>query len=51
MEVGDRLTINIENYGFGTIRTYASDLGFANKRIYKVRRNRIDRTYEITREQ
>lgn len=49
MEVNDSLIIPLELYGYTTIRSYASDLGFATDRTYKTTRNRADRTYTITR--
>lgn len=49
MGMGDSITIPVEQVGYTTIRTYASDLGFAYNRRYSTRRNRADRTYTITR--
>lgn len=50
MGVGEQLTIPIADYSFTTIRSYASELGFCAERKYKTKRNRIERTYTITRE-
>ena len=50
MEKGEKLTISVDVIGYTTIRSYASDLGFAYKRKYSTTRNRANRTYTITRE-
>jgi len=50
MQVGEVLTIPVELYAYTTIRSYASDLGFAANRVYRTRRNRKERTYSIIRE-
>lgn len=49
MQVGEQLTIPVTDYGYTTIRSYASDLGFAYDRKYSAKRNRKDRTYTIER--
>ena len=49
MQVGEQLTIPVTDYGYTTIRSYASDLGFAYDRKYSAKRNRQDRTYTIIR--
>ena len=49
MQVGEQLTIPVSDYGFTTIRSYASELGFAYDRKYSTKRNRQERTYTITR--
>lgn len=49
MEKGESITIPVEEVGYTTIRSYASDLGFAYNRRYSARRNRAERTYTITR--
>lgn len=49
MEVGDTIVIPVQEYGYTTIRSYASDLGFALNRKYKTKRNKKDRTYSIVR--
>jgi hypothetical protein len=49
MAVNEEITISVDLYGYTTIRSYASDLGFATKRTFKTRRNRDERTYTITR--
>lgn len=49
MKVGEQLTIPVTDYGYTTIRSYASDLGFAYGRKYSTKRNRQDRTYTIVR--
>ena len=51
MEMGESITVSVEEVGYTTIRGYASDLGFAFNRKYSTHRNRVDRTYTITREQ
>jgi hypothetical protein len=50
MEVGEVITIPIELVAYTTIRSYASDLGFAANRKYRTSRNRAERTYSIIRE-
>lgn len=47
--VGEEITIPVREYAYTTIRSYASDLGFATGRRYSTRRNREERTYTITR--
>ena len=49
MEVGESITIPVTEYGYTTIRSYASDLGFAANRKYSARRDRESRTYTIIR--
>ena len=49
MKVGEQLTIPVTDYGYTTIRSYASDLGFAYQRKYSTKRNRQERTYTIVR--
>lgn len=49
MKVGEQMTIPLEDYGYTTIRSYASDLGFAYNREYSTTRNRKERTYTIIR--
>ena len=49
MEVGESITIPVTEYGYTTIRRYASDLGFAANRKYSARRDRESRTYTIIR--
>ena len=49
MKKGDTIVISVEKVGYTTIRSYASDLGFALNRKYSTHRNREDRTYTITR--
>ena len=49
MQVGEQLTIPVAEYGYTTIRSYASDLGFAYNRKYSTKRNRQERTYTIVR--
>lgn len=50
MKMGETITISVDVIGYTTIRTYASDLGFAFNRKYSTTRNRANRTYTITRE-
>lgn len=49
MAVYESITISLDSYGYTTIRSYASELGFATGRKYTTRRNRAERTYTITR--
>ena len=48
--VGEQLTIPVSAYGYTTIRSYASDLGFAIGGKFRVKRNKTERTHTITRE-
>lgn len=49
MKIGEVIIIPVSAYGYTTIRSYASDLGFLLNRKYSARINRADRTYSITR--
>ena len=49
LAVNEEITIPLNLYGYTTIRSYASELGFATERKYKTKRNREERTYTITR--
>ena len=49
LEVNEELTIPVTLYGYTTIRSYASELGFVANRKYKTSRNKEARTYTITR--
>lgn len=49
MGVGDKITIPVSENSYTTIRSYASDLGFATNRSYSTKRNREGRTYTIIR--
>ena len=49
MEKGESITVPISEVGYTTVRSYASDLGFAFNRRYSAHRNRAERTYTITR--
>jgi len=49
MEKGESITIPVTEIGYTTVRSYASDLGFAFNRRYSAHRNRAERTYTITR--
>lgn len=49
MEKGESITIPVTEIGYTTVRSYASDLGFAFNRRYTAHRNRAERTYTITR--
>ena len=49
LEVGETITIPVSEYAYTTIRSYASDLGFATGRSYSTKRNREERTYTIIR--
>lgn len=48
--IGEQLTIPVSLYGYTTIRSYASDLGFAINGKFRTKRNKQDRTYTIIRE-
>lgn len=50
MKLGEKLTIDVGEYGDRTLRGYAYELGFRLQRKYKVACNRESRTYTITRE-
>lgn len=49
LEKGEHITVSVDVIGYTTIRSYASDLGFAFNRRYSTSRNRESRTYTITR--
>lgn len=49
LAVNEELTIPVTLYGYTTIRSYASELGFAANRKYKTSRNKEARTYTIIR--
>lgn len=49
MQVGESIVIPVAEYGFTTIRSYASELGFQLERKYTARRDREARVYTITR--
>ena len=49
LAVNEELTIPVTLYGYTTIRSYASELGFAANRKYKTSRNKEARTYTIKR--
>lgn len=49
MQRGESITIPVTEIGYTTVRSYASDLGFAFNRRYTAHRNRAERTYTITR--
>lgn len=49
MAVGEKITISVVEHSYTTIRSYASDLGFATGRSFSTRRNREARTYTIIR--
>lgn len=51
MRVGEVITIPVVEHSYTTIRSYASDLGFAMNRTYSTKRNREERTYSIIRTQ
>lgn len=51
MEVGDTLAFPLEERGYNTIRSYASDLSFLYFRRYKTHRDREAREVVITRVQ
>lgn len=47
--VGETIVIPVKEHSYTTIRSYASDLGFAMNRNYSTHRNREARTYTIIR--
>lgn len=47
--VGESISIPVQLHAYTTIRSYASDLGFATGRTYSTRRDREARIYTITR--
>ena len=49
LEVGGEITVPVGEIGYTTIRSYASDLGFAFNRKYSTHRDRGHRTYKIVR--
>ena len=50
LAVGEELTIPVALHSYTTIRSYASDLGFAINGKFRTKRNKVARTYTITRE-
>lgn len=50
MKVGEVITVPLSQYGYTTVRSYASDLSFATGRRYVSRRAKDIRAYTITRE-
>ena len=49
MEIGETTEVCIGCYGYTTVRTYASELGFMLGRRYSVHLDRESRNYQITR--
>ena len=49
MKIGERIVVPVKEHAYTTIRSYASDLGFATGRTYSTFRNREERTYTIIR--
>lgn len=49
MKIGESIVVPVKEHAYTTIRTYASDLGFATGRTYTTSRNREERTYTIIR--
>jgi hypothetical protein len=49
MNIGDKVTVSIDTYGYNTVRRYACDLGVFLDRRYSTHVNRADRTYTVTR--
>ena len=49
MKIGERIVVPVKEHAYTTIRSYASDLGFATGRTYSTTRNREERTYTIIR--
>ena len=48
--IGETLTIPVTQNSYTTIRSYASELGFAINGRYATKRNKVERTITITRE-
>jgi hypothetical protein len=51
MQPGQSLAFSLDALGYGTLRTYASDLSFLYLRKYTTRRDRETRQIIVTREQ
>jgi hypothetical protein len=49
LAVGDSVTVNVDEYGYNTVRRYASDCGLYLDRIYSTHLDRVNRTYTVTR--
>lgn len=49
MKIGEKIVVPVKEHAYTTIRSYASDLGFATGRTYSTSRNREERTYTIIR--
>lgn len=49
LKVGETIVVPVAEHSYTTIRSYASDLGFATGHSYSTSRNREARTYTIIR--
>ena len=49
MEKGTEMTVPVNAYGMTTVKTYASEIGFALERKYTTTKDRATRTYIIRR--
>lgn len=50
LAIGESITVSLADYGYTTIRSYAYELGVGADRKFTTHRDRIARTYTITRE-
>lgn len=49
MNVGDRIEVSVDSYGYNTVRRYATDCGYMLERVYSTHLDRVNRTYTIIR--
>lgn len=49
LKVGERIVVSFSQYGYPTVRTYASELGISNDRKYSTHRNKKEKTISIIR--
>lgn len=49
MEIGDIVTVSVDEYAYNTVRRYSSDFGLALNRKYTCHLDRASRLYNIHR--
>lgn len=49
MAVGDKITVPVDAYAYGTVRRYVTDMSFTLDRKFTSHLDRATRTYTITR--
>lgn len=50
MEIGDKITVPVDAYAYGTVRRYVTDMSFTLDRRFRSHLDRATRAYIITRE-